>query len=538
MLPKLALPVGRHFLPSRAVPGRGARGTRRCGCRPSGARPPGRAGQLGAVRGSVGRPSPPGGVELFVPSVTELSACRGLTADLDGATASSCPSDLAFHALREYVPGDDLRHVHWRSSAKAGELLVRQYHETRRGHVTILVDDVRASYPRPADFELAVSVAASIALRAVRDDFDTSLRCGPHLARGRSSAAMTDISCRFVLTAADDYLLRSAEEADADTGTGLVVQVTGAARSPVELDAAARRFDPGADWLVVRADSAGEPRVADSSRLRELWGPGPVPPAGAHGSGAAVTSKDGEWVGALVDSAVVVAATLLVLTLLDESFWSRDYLVAGMVPASSCWLWRGRCENVADGVWIYSLGSLVAYAPLGALAALHRPGPWIVPTFDTMNRVLGETFIAPRLFVNTLPPVEASGTLLLLPYAIGFAAAVPAAWLALATRRPLAPMLSILVGLGATILVSVLVPDHYVLRGVVLAVLLVSWAAGRARRAEALVGERRSGVVGAVVVVVVVAAGLGPDRAAGARQRPDGPRAARPDGRGGGCRGC
>ena len=90
-------------------------------------------------------------------------------------------SDLAFHALREYVPGDDLRHVHWRSSAKAGELLVRQYHETRRGHVTILVDDRRVSYRRLRDFELAVSVATSIALRAVRDDFDTYLRCGPHV---------------------------------------------------------------------------------------------------------------------------------------------------------------------------------------------------------------------------------------------------------------------------------------------------------------------------------------------------------------------
>lgn len=211
------------------------------------------------------------------------------------------------------------------------------------------------------------------------------------------------------------------------------------------------------------------------------------------------------WSGALVDGAVVLASTFLVLTLLDESFWSRDYLIAGMLPVVFLLALARSVRNLAEGVWIYSIGALIAYAPLGALAALHRPGPWILPTFETMNRVLGETFIAPRLFVNTLPPVEASGTLLLLPYAIGFVAALPAAWLALATRRPLAPALSILVALAATILVSVLVPDFYILRGVLLTVLLVSWAAGRARRAEALVGQRRSGFVGAVAVVAVVA---------------------------------
>lgn len=208
---------------------------------------------------------------------------------------------------------------------------------------------------------------------------------------------------------------------------------------------------------------------------------------------------------ALVDCVVVVAAVGLVLTLLDESFWARDYLVAGMAPVVFLLVLAWSVRRLADGVWIYCLGSLLAYAPLGALAALHRPGPWIVPTFETMNRVLGETFTAPQLFVNTLPPVDASGTLLLLPYAIGFGAAAPAAWLALATSRPLAPALSILGGLAATILVSVLVPDYYILRGVLLTVLLVSWASVRARRAESLVGQRRSGVVGALAVVVVVA---------------------------------
>ncbi len=211
-------------------------------------------------------------VELFVaPRVTDLSIfAGGLTNDLDGATSQQLSmSDLAFHALREYVPGDDLRHVHWRSSAKAGELLVRQYHETRRGHVTVLVDGAASSYTRAEDFELAVSVATSIALRAGRDDFDTYFRSGAHVARGRNPAAMTDVACRFE-AGEDDHLAHAADAARAVVGTGLVVQVTGAARDLAQLDVAAQFFDRGADWIVVRADSAGESRLRDTGSLREI----------------------------------------------------------------------------------------------------------------------------------------------------------------------------------------------------------------------------------------------------------------------------
>ena len=209
---------------------------------------------------------------LVAPVVADLAVfAGGLTNDLDGATSQQLSmSDLAFHALREYVPGDDLRHVHWRSSAKAGELLVRQFHESRRGHVTILLDPARSSYPRPRDFELAVSVAASVALRAVRDEFDTYLRCGDDLARGREALAMTDVSCRFALTHVDDYLAHAAAAAESVNGTGLVVQVTGSARDLNELDVAAAQFGRGADWLVVRADGAAGPTVRDDRALREI----------------------------------------------------------------------------------------------------------------------------------------------------------------------------------------------------------------------------------------------------------------------------
>ncbi|MCY7401782.1 MAG: DUF58 domain-containing protein [Nocardioides sp.] len=208
---------------------------------------------------------------MVAPRVVDLSLfAGGLTNDLDGATSQQLSmNDLAFHALREYVPGDDLRHVHWRSSAKAGQLLVRQYHETRRGHVTVLVDPATSSYPRRRDFELAVSVATSIALRAVRDEFDTYLRCGAHIGRGRSAVAMTDTACWFAC-GADDYLATAADAAAAVPGTGLVVQVTGGARPLPELHEAVGRFERGADWLVVRADHETEPILRDTHDLREI----------------------------------------------------------------------------------------------------------------------------------------------------------------------------------------------------------------------------------------------------------------------------
>jgi hypothetical protein len=133
----------------------------------------------------------------------------------------------------------------------------------------VLVDSARGAYTRLRDFELAVSVATSIALRAVRDDFDTYFRCGEQVARGRNAVEMTDVACRFEL-GDDDYLAQAADASTQATGTGLVVQVTGAARDLVQLDTAAQRFDRGADWIVVRANSEDEARLRDNGSLREI----------------------------------------------------------------------------------------------------------------------------------------------------------------------------------------------------------------------------------------------------------------------------
>ncbi|HNI70479.1 MAG TPA: DUF58 domain-containing protein, partial [Marmoricola sp.] len=112
-------------------------------------------------------------------------------------------SDLAFHALREYVPGDDLRHVHWRSSAKTDTLMVRQYLDSRRNHQTVVVDSSPDSYRHDDDFELALSVAASFAIRAASDGLDISFLCGSHAVTNRGAEAVLDATCRAELEEID-----------------------------------------------------------------------------------------------------------------------------------------------------------------------------------------------------------------------------------------------------------------------------------------------------------------------------------------------
>jgi uncharacterized protein (DUF58 family) len=79
-----------------------------------------------------------------------------------------------FHTLREYVPGDDLRYVHWRASAKAAasldNLLVREHVETTSPLTAVLLDTSPRSYASgPAEaFEAAVELTASILVAAAR----------------------------------------------------------------------------------------------------------------------------------------------------------------------------------------------------------------------------------------------------------------------------------------------------------------------------------------------------------------------------------
>ncbi|MGN0065030.1 MAG: DUF58 domain-containing protein [Nocardioides sp.] len=80
--------------------------------------------------------------------------------------------------VREYRRGDDLRRVHWRSSARTGELMVRREEQPWQSRATVYLDNRAAAHAGsgPAStLEVAVQVAASVTAHLVRAGFSVRL---------------------------------------------------------------------------------------------------------------------------------------------------------------------------------------------------------------------------------------------------------------------------------------------------------------------------------------------------------------------------
>lgn len=115
---------------------------------------------------------------LFIhPRTVPVNASAiGFIRDVEGATTQDLSSaDVSFHALRDYVPGDDRRNIHWRTTARTGRLMVRQFEETRRAHLLLVLDLDKDAWGDDEEFETGVSVAASLALATVRDSKEVSI---------------------------------------------------------------------------------------------------------------------------------------------------------------------------------------------------------------------------------------------------------------------------------------------------------------------------------------------------------------------------
>lgn len=122
----------------------------------------------------------------------------GVSTIVEGPSSDASPQgNITFHRLREYVIGDDLRLVHWPSSAHLGRLVVRQNVDTAQARTVVVLDLDFSSYGE-GGFEQAVDVAASVVAGMSSGRAPVELRSTSGVVLGSTSLA--DVH------AIDDYL--------------------------------------------------------------------------------------------------------------------------------------------------------------------------------------------------------------------------------------------------------------------------------------------------------------------------------------------
>lgn len=203
------------------------------------------------------------------------ASSAGLIRDLEGdASRRLTDADLSFHAVREYVAGDARRHIHWRSTAKTGRLMVRQYEESQTARSAILFDSRRDAYATPEEFELGVSTAASFGAHAVREGRERLV--ATQWVPGRVRAALAG-ACELPSRTGAQLLDAWAELDPSDAGVpfeqlarglaesgrplSLVVLITGSRPEPQRLRRASVPFSGDVAVVTVRCTLHADPAI-------------------------------------------------------------------------------------------------------------------------------------------------------------------------------------------------------------------------------------------------------------------------------------
>ncbi len=178
---------------------------------------------------------------MITPQVVPLTALRasggaGSTGDARPHKIGVIGQDDAL--VREYRQGDDVRRIHWRSTARLGDLMVRREEQAWDPSASIVLDSRARAHAGPgmhSSLEWAISAAASVALHFLEDGFgveiyeaDGSMRISGHLGQHSSASSEVVISRLTDLRPRSTRTLNYAiESAGVDQPSQLVVAVMG-----------------------------------------------------------------------------------------------------------------------------------------------------------------------------------------------------------------------------------------------------------------------------------------------------------------------
>jgi len=175
---------------------------------------------------------------------------------------------------REYRQGDDLRRVHWRSTARLGQLMVRREEQPWQARCTVLLDTRGTAHGGEgpgSSFEWAVSAAASVAIHLVQHGYfvrlvtDTGAQVGGgelaiDLGRGADVEGAILDSLAVIDTSSNTSLRDAGASLRRGGGDGLLVAVLGSlAPEEARLLSRLRHGSTSAVALLLDAQSWGSP---------------------------------------------------------------------------------------------------------------------------------------------------------------------------------------------------------------------------------------------------------------------------------------
>jgi uncharacterized protein (DUF58 family) len=211
-----------------------------------------RGDPLGLLRREVRWTDP---VDLYVHprTITLGGSSSGFLKDLEGVPSADLSSnDVSFHALREYVPGDDRRYIHWKTSARTGTLMVRQFEETRRSHLALALSTSLGDYVDEEQFELAVSSCGSLGLQALREERDVTVLVQGRALNSETGRRLLDDLSAVQVTPARDTIVQLAKVAGQSVPTASVaVLLYGGEVTPTQLQAASVHLPLGVRVIAV-----------------------------------------------------------------------------------------------------------------------------------------------------------------------------------------------------------------------------------------------------------------------------------------------
>lgn len=202
------------------------------------------------------------------------------------ATAAAAGADDV--GTREYRYGDDMRRVHWRSTARLGELMVRREEQVWQSHATLLLDTRgiahRGDGPS-SSFEWSVAAAASIGVHLIRQGFALRLLTsdGTVMATPEQAADQTEVTGMLLGTLASmttsrqTTLATAYQEMRAASAGGLMVAVVGDLNAQEAAELARRRTPTTAGVALtletaawIGSDAAAVPAGRDREEQRAI----------------------------------------------------------------------------------------------------------------------------------------------------------------------------------------------------------------------------------------------------------------------------